>query len=324
MARGGSVGFELVVRFLLIALQIRGPVFGEMLRDSPFVSAGPAYHMVDDSAGSYPVFLVSGHIGGSQESLNSMHVGVQAPVVVQHGEFRVPGITGKALFLVPEAQIVKLQSVFQKLFGSGTPGQNAGGCCQDHEGVGVALFGGKNPAVRGQSCIPSAVGVIMQLPSQTLQAGVCQLPASRMAQEAGQAVYVYHTAGDPCLPVSVRPGGSVVAQIIGTSARGGEFMSETEQILPDFFQKFFVFFGINLILSADFAHWCIPFFPVFYLAVPKGRPEIFTILYNNRRAEYRGKINLENTGKVKYNKKDREKREACPWNDIRGNPLPGG
>ena len=168
VAGRGSIGLELVVRLILVALQIRRPVFGEMLRDSPAVVSGPACYMVDDTSCPHPVFLVPGDIRGCQEGFHRMHVGIQASIVIQHGKLRIPGIAGKTFLLVPETKIIQLQRIFQKLLCPRPSRQNRRGCGQNHKRMGIALFVWQNTAVRSQTGIPAAVLFIMQLALQSL------------------------------------------------------------------------------------------------------------------------------------------------------------
>ena len=168
MAGRRSIRLELVVRLILIALQIRRPVFGEMLGDSPAVVSGPARHMVDDASCTHPVFLIPGDVRSRQEGFHRMHVGVQASVIIQHGKLRIPGVAGKPFLLVPETEIIQLQRVLQKLLCARPSRQNRRGCRQNHKRMGIALLVWQNAAVRSQTGIPAAVLFIMQLALQAL------------------------------------------------------------------------------------------------------------------------------------------------------------
>ena len=205
--------------------------------------------MVDDTAGTDAVLLVAGDVSGGKEGLDGVHVGVQAAVIVQNGELGVPGVAGQALFLVPEELVIGCQRLVQQLLGAGTAHQNSGGSGQDDEGVGVALLSGQGLAVSGQACVPAAVGGVMELAMQTLQASIDQRFAVLDAQHVGQAVNVDHAAGDIGLTVALDPGSAVVAQIVGATAGRGEAAAEAEQGVADVFHELLVLLGVQLVLA---------------------------------------------------------------------------
>ena len=261
MSRSRAVWFERVIRLLSVAFQIRNPFLCEMLRNPPLIPLCPSGYMVNDTAGPHPVFLIACNVCCGQKSLHRMHIGVQTPVIIQNREPGIPGITGKSFLFVPEPQIIKRQRLVQKFLCSRPPGKQRRRRSENHKRMGIALLRGHNISVRRQTCIPSAVFRIMEFPPQSFQAGICQLTAARMTEKQPQAVHMYHTAGDPCLPVSVLPGRSIVSEIIRAPSRRRKLMSELQQILLSLLQETAVFLCINAILFTVFLHKIIFPFP---------------------------------------------------------------
>ena len=240
-------GLEGIIRLFPVALKVRDPVAGEMFRNAPFIIPGPAKHLVDDPACSHTVFFFSRHVRHSEKCLHRVHVGVQAAVAVQDRKFRIPGINAQAFVLSPEAQVIEFKRLIQEFLRSGSSRKDARAGCQNYKGVRVALFCRKNLTILSQTCIPAAVILIVQFSPESLQCRVGQRFAAFMPQERSQTVYMRHTACNPSLPVSLRPGRTVVSKIIGAASRRRKTMAEAEEIFTDLFQKRTVFFGVNLI-----------------------------------------------------------------------------
>ena len=103
-----------------------------------------------------------------------MHIGVDAPVVVQHRKIGVVIVVGHALCLVPESVLKAFQGVIQQGLGLLVSRQQSGGSGQNHEGMGIALLAGQGGMVRIQAVVPSAVDLVPHGAKQALQTGVDQ------------------------------------------------------------------------------------------------------------------------------------------------------
>ena len=91
-----------------------------------------------------------------------MHVGVQATVRVELGEFGVPGIDGQTDLVVPEMLVICVERLVEQFLGPGPSGQQGGGCGEYHEGVRVADLARHVGAVLEHLRIPTAMFVVMQ------------------------------------------------------------------------------------------------------------------------------------------------------------------
>ena len=219
MSRSCTIRLKLIVRAVLITFQIRYPVTGKMLRNTPVIILRPHKHVVNDPAGTYTVFLILCYVCCCKKSLHSMHICIQTTVRIQLGKFCIPGIAGKSLSLIPETQVIKCQCILQKLLRSRSASKYTGRCCQDYKRMCIALLGWYDLVIFGKTCIPASVFIIMKFPAKTFQCYICKCLASLMSYHGTNAVNVSHTACDPGLTVSVLPWSSIISQIIGASSR---------------------------------------------------------------------------------------------------------
>ena len=113
MPRCRPVGLKRIIRPILSSIQIGSPVLCKMFRYPPLTVLGPFQHTGDDASGPFPVFLFAGNICRCQKSFHGMHIGVQAAIIIQNCKIRIPCINGKSFFFVPEAKVIKFQSLFQ-------------------------------------------------------------------------------------------------------------------------------------------------------------------------------------------------------------------
>ena len=218
MSRSCSIWLKLVVRTVFVALQIRYPVTGKMLWNTPVIILRPYQDMVDNSACAYTVFLLPCHIRSCQKRLNRVHIGIQSTVRIKHRKFCIPGIAGKSLFLIPEAQIIECKGIFQQLCCPFSASQHAGRSRQNYKGMGIALLGWNDLIVLSKASIPAAILVIVKLNPKSLQSCICQRLAAFMSQHGTNAVHMCHTACDPGLTVAVLPWSTVISKIIGASS----------------------------------------------------------------------------------------------------------
>ena len=244
MARSGAVRLELVIRLVMVAFEIRLPIGGEMLRNTPVIVGCPSDHMIDDTTSALAVFLVSGHIGNGKECFGGVHIGIDAAIGVKLGEFRVPSIDGQTDLVIPEMLVVGCQSLFEQLVRVRAADKLGGSGGKNHESVGVAdlacFMGG---AVCGNGRIPSAVFIVMQRTAQAGDGLVNQFCGARLAVQEPQGIHVRHAAGDPRVDVlgQIRIAG--IVQPVGATLRGGEIVSEMQELVGFRLEQGMVFFG---------------------------------------------------------------------------------
>ena len=230
----------------MVAFEVRLPVGGEMLWNAPAVVGRPADHMVDDTARTLAVFLVAGHIGNGKECFGGVHIGIDAAIGVKLGEFRVPSIDGQTDLVIPEMLVVGCQSLFEQLVRVRAADELGGSGGKNHESVGVAdlacFMGG---AVCGNGRIPSAVFIVMQRTAQAGDGLVNQFCGTRLAVQESQGIHVRHAAGDPRVDVlgQIRIAG--IVQPVGATLRGGEIVSEMQELVGFRLEQGMVFFGVE-------------------------------------------------------------------------------
>ena len=98
----------------------------EVFGDAPVVGLRPAEHVLDDAARALAPGLVAGHVGHGEERLDGMHVGVEAAVRVEFGEFGVPRVDGQAGLVVPELVEEDLFGMVEQFGGTGATEQGRG------------------------------------------------------------------------------------------------------------------------------------------------------------------------------------------------------
>ena len=126
-----------------------------------------------------------------------MHVGVQAPIGVECGECRVPGVDGQADLVVPEMLVICGERLVEQFLGAGPSGQQGRGCGEYHEGMRIADLARSMGAVREHLRIPAAVLVVMQNAGQSLERRIGQLARTRVSEHGTNRIHMGHTAGDP-------------------------------------------------------------------------------------------------------------------------------
>ena len=168
-----------------------------MLGDAPPVVCRPFDDVVDDAAGADAIGVVPGGVGHGQERLGGMHVGVQAPIGVECGECRVPGVDGQADLVVPEMLVICGERLVEQFLGAGPSGQQGRGCGEYHEGMRIADLARSMGAVREHLRIPAAVLVVMQNAGQSLERRIGQLARTRVSEHGTNRIHMGHTAGDP-------------------------------------------------------------------------------------------------------------------------------
>ena len=126
VARSRAVRLELVVRLLAVAFEVERPVGMKVFGDAPVVGLRPAEHVLDDAARALAPGLVAGHVGHGEERLDGMHVGVEAAVRVEFGEFGVPRVDGQAGLVVPELVEEDLFGMVEQFGGTGATEQGRG------------------------------------------------------------------------------------------------------------------------------------------------------------------------------------------------------
>ena len=168
--------------------------------------------MVDDAAGTVPPGLIAGHVGDREERLDGVHVRVESAIRVKERELGIPCVNGKPLVRIPEILEEDFLGIVEELLRTRTPDQCGGRCREQHECVCIRLLVGRVVAGRGDSGIPTAIGVIMQLAAQALETRVHELSGTRMSDQHAQRIHMGHAAGNPGLAIAIRPRGAVVAQ----------------------------------------------------------------------------------------------------------------
>ena len=149
--------------------------------------------------------------------------------------------------------------------------------------MGIALFGRYDFIIGSQAGIPSTVDIIVKFSTQTLQCGICQFSTAFMSKESANTVYMSHTAGNPCLPVTV------FTKVIRPTARRRKSMSEVQKSVTDFFEKFLVFIGINQVFLIFCTHFVIPQRYHFCICSESSQIPFFTvILYSHKRQNSTG------------------------------------
>ena len=235
MARSSSVRFKRIIRSFFIAFQICFPFLCEMLRNSPFIISCPFNYTIHDPARSYTVFFVSCHICRSKKSFYRMHICIDAPIVIQYCKLGIPCITAQSFFFIPEAKIIKFQRFLQQFFRAFCTCQACRGSCEDNKCMCITLLIWYDLAIRSQSCEPSSVFPVFQFSADTANTCFHQLFASGMPKECTNAVYMCHTAGDPCFTVTVSPRCSIISKIVGASARRRKTMAKLKQVFPELY-----------------------------------------------------------------------------------------
>ena len=188
--------------------------------------------MVDDATCAFTVFLVAGHVGDGEEGLGGMHVGVDAAIRVELGEFGVPRVDGKADFIIPEMPVVGFEGFVEQFVGTRAADELGGSGGEDHEGVGVAdLACFVSGAVGGDGRIPTAVFVIVQRATQAGDRLVDEFGRARFAMKEAEGIDVSHTAGDPRVDAlgQIRLAG--VIQPVGAALWCGEMMAEMQEFI---------------------------------------------------------------------------------------------
>ncbi len=127
---------------------------------------------------------------------------------------------------------------------SGPSDKLGGSGGKNHESVGVAdlacFMGG---AVCGNGWIPSAVFIVMQRTTQAGDGLVNQFCGTRLTVQESEGIHVRHAAGDPRVDVlgQIRIAG--IVQPVGATLRGGEIVSEMQELVGFRLEQGMVFFG---------------------------------------------------------------------------------
>ncbi len=103
MPDGGSIRLELIIRTITVVLELRLPIPVEVLGDAPGMWLGKLQrHTPTDTKGGRAQSMITCDISSGEQSLDPVHVGVHAAVVVEFCEGSVPGVDEHACVIVEE------------------------------------------------------------------------------------------------------------------------------------------------------------------------------------------------------------------------------
>ena len=200
-------------RLVGVVLQQGRPGLVEVLGDAPVVRRREVTdHPLQDPGGTVAEGLVVEDVGGGEQRLDRVHVGVDPAVGVEHGPPAVPLLHDHPGVVVPEALQEHLEREAEQLAGALPPrGRGAGGR-EHHEGVLVGgLVGGGRPVARDVG-VPAAVHLVAEPTEQGGDAVVRQRRRTGTAEQVTQGVDVRHPAGDPELDRPVEVGDAVLTE----------------------------------------------------------------------------------------------------------------
>ena len=190
---------ERVRRKIPVVLEQGLPLLVVVFGQSPFVGPGVAVDQpLGDAQSSCPPDRLTGHIGGDQERLDQVHVGVRPAVGLELRPLLVEDIDRKSVLLAPEPGLRDGHGLCQQLGRTGSADGRRGGRGEQHErrfvGALIAFV-----AWRGNRRVPAAEGGVGDLIGERRQPVVDQLGRTRVTPELGQREDVGHPRGDPGL-----------------------------------------------------------------------------------------------------------------------------
>ncbi len=251
-------------RLVGVVLEQRGPLGVEVLGDPPVVRRS---EVVDHARGDPQRTLAQGgvieHVGGRQQRLDGVHVGVDAAVGIERRPRLVPLLDDHPERLVPEVVEQHGEGLGEQPVRPGTLGRGGAGRGEYDERVLVGgLVGGGRPVLR-QPRPPAAVDAVPEQTAQRGHAVVGELGAVGPTHQVAEGVDVGHPAGDPELPRPVEVDRAVVLEPAEPAAGVARGTPEVEQPVTLLRQP------AQVCRVAELEHQRLPYVsPTLYVATP--------------------------------------------------------
>src|SRR5512133_2633798 len=114
MSDGRTVRLKLIIRPITVVIELRMPMRIEVLRNPPSLGLSEFQrHPTCDAQSSLSQSMITRRVGSGQQGFHSVHIGVDAAIVLEVREVSVPGIDEHARHIVEEPLLPHLERLAQ-------------------------------------------------------------------------------------------------------------------------------------------------------------------------------------------------------------------